>query len=188
MATANDKAVLEAIFSPASPFGDLPCLDEEELKDDDGCFDAELLAQVRGLERQGVSAAERGDLRAALELFDQAIALLPLRASAYNNRAQARRIQGDTAGAREDLDRAVSLSGAAGRAGCQALVQRGLLHRLAGRDEEAAEDFQRAAALGSPFARQQAVLLNPYAALCNRMLAQVIHKLRNPDAAETQAV
>lgn len=43
-------------------------------------------------------AAEAGDLGTALERFGQAISLLPERASAYNNRAQARRLQGDVAG------------------------------------------------------------------------------------------
>lgn len=43
-------------------------------------------------------AAEAGDLSTAVERFGQAINLLPERASAYNNRAQARRLQGDVAG------------------------------------------------------------------------------------------
>lgn len=84
-------------------------------------------------------------------------------------------------GALEDLDRAIALSGGTGQAACQALVQRGLLRRLACQDDEARADFEKAAALGSAFARQQAVALNPYAALCNKMLSEVINKLRNPD-------
>ena len=88
----------------------------------------------------------------------------------------------------QDLDRAVSLSvGSARRTGCQALVQRGLLRRLARQDDAARADFEEAAALGSEFARQQAVALNPYAALCNKMLAEVINQLRNPEAAVKQA-
>lgn len=61
-------------------------------------FAPELLAQVRDLELQGVSAAESGDVSAALERFSEAIRLLPERASAYNNRAQALRLKGDVAG------------------------------------------------------------------------------------------
>ena len=64
----------------------------------DRSFDAELLKQVKEREMQGVSAAEAGDLQAAFERFNQAILMLPERASAYNNRAQTRRLQGDTAG------------------------------------------------------------------------------------------
>ncbi|XP_060928973.1 tetratricopeptide repeat protein 36 [Limanda limanda] len=190
MASAHDRAVLQAIFNPNTPFGDVPALNqEEELIDDESGFDTELLEQVKELEKRGVSAAEAGDLQAALQLLSQAIQILPGRASAYNNRAQALRLQGDTAGALQDLDRAVSLSGGGGarRTGCQALVQRGLLRRLALQDDAARADFEEAAALGSEFARQQAVALNPYAALCNKMLAEVINQLRNPEAAETQA-
>lgn len=89
-------------------------------------------------------------------------------------------------GAVQDLDRAIALSGKTGRSACQALVQRGLLRRLACQNDEARADFERAAALGSEFARQQAVLLNPYAALCNKMLSEVINKLRNPEVSKTE--
>ncbi|XP_059786282.1 tetratricopeptide repeat protein 36 isoform X2 [Balaenoptera ricei] len=125
-------------------------------------------------------AAEAGDLSTALERFGQAINLLPEKASAYSNRAQARLLQGDVAGALEDLERALALSGGRGRAARQAFVQRGLVARLQGRDDDARGDFERAARLGSPFARRQLVLLNPYAALCNRMLADVMGQLRGP--------
>eukprot|EP00064_Thunnus_orientalis_P024324 superscaffoldBa00010255_g24610 len=98
MASAHDRAVLQAIFNPTTPFGDIPGLNqEEELIDDDSGFDTELLKQVKELEMQGVSAAEAGDLQTALQLFSQAIQILPQRASAYNNRAQALRLQGNTA-------------------------------------------------------------------------------------------
>uniref|UniRef100_A0A9J8B4S3 Tetratricopeptide repeat protein 36 n=1 Tax=Cyprinus carpio carpio TaxID=630221 RepID=A0A9J8B4S3_CYPCA len=183
MASAHDRAVLQVIFNPTSPFGDIPGLNQEdELTDDDSVFESELVKQVKDLELQGVSAAESGDLPAALQHFNQAIQILPQRASAYNNRAQTKRLQGDTKV--EDLERAISLSGGIGRSACQALVQRGLLLKLSGRDEEARVDFEKAAALGSEFARQQAVILNPYAALCNRMLSEVINKLRNPEMSD----
>lgn len=61
-------------------------------------FPKAQLEQSKALELQGVTAAEAGDLSTALERFGQAINLLPERASAYNNRAQARRLQGDVAG------------------------------------------------------------------------------------------
>lgn len=64
----------------------------------DGVFPQAQLEQSKALELQGVIAAESGDLSTALERFGQAINLLPERASAYNNRAQARRLQGDVTG------------------------------------------------------------------------------------------
>ncbi|KAM9659003.1 tetratricopeptide repeat protein 36 [Trichechus inunguis] len=182
MGTPNDQAVLQAIFNPDTPFGDVAGLDlgeeAEEEVDEDGIFPQEQLEQSKALELQGVMAAEAGDLSTALERFGQAICLLPERASAYNNRAQARRLQGDVAGALEDLERAVALSSGRGRAARQGFVQRGLLARLQGRHDDARRDFERAARLGSPFARRQLVLLNPYAALCNRMLADMMRQLR----------
>ncbi|PKU36364.1 tetratricopeptide repeat protein 36 [Limosa lapponica baueri] len=183
MATANDRAVLQTIFNPSTPFGDIPGLDEEEEEDaqeEGDSFAPELLEQARDLELQGVSAAESGDVSAALERFGEAIRLLPQRASAYNNRAQALRLRGDVAGALRDLDTAIALSRGRGRAACQSFVQRGLIHRLQAREEEARRDFERAARLGSGFARRQLVLLNPYSALCNQMLCQMLGQLRNP--------
>nr|XP_019830324.1 PREDICTED: tetratricopeptide repeat protein 36 isoform X2 [Bos indicus] len=121
MGTPNDQAVLQAIFNPDSPFGDIVGLDlgEEAEKEVDE-------------------------------------------------------------GALEDLERELALSGGRGRTARQGFVQRGLVARLQGRDDDARRDFERAARLGSPFARRQLVLLNPYAALCNRMLADVMGQLRRP--------
>ncbi|NXG49549.1 TTC36 protein, partial [Psilopogon haemacephalus] len=209
MATANDRAVLQTIFNPSTPFGDIPGLDEEEEDEEDAqgedAFPPELLEQVRDLELQGVTAAESGDVSTALERFSEAVRLLPERASGYNNRAQALRLRGDVAGeqrrgggrppattahtltplsswpgALRDLDAAIRLSRGRGRAACQSFVQRGLIHRLQGRDEEARRDLERAARLGSAFARRQLVLLNPYSALCNQMLCEMLGRLRNP--------
>jgi hypothetical protein len=50
------------------------------------------------LELEGAQAAEKGDIQLALEFLDQAVEVCPERASCYNNRAQARRLQGDTQG------------------------------------------------------------------------------------------
>ncbi|XP_037075830.1 tetratricopeptide repeat protein 36-like [Pollicipes pollicipes] len=77
-----------------------------------------------------------------------------------------------------DAERAVELSEARGLAGRQALCQRAQLHQLAGQQELALDDYRRAAQLGSQFAKTQLVALNPYAALCNRMLSEVMSKLR----------
>lgn len=36
MASAHDRAVLQAIFNPTSPFGDIPGLNQEDELTDDG--------------------------------------------------------------------------------------------------------------------------------------------------------
>ena len=48
-----------------------------------------------------------------------------------------------------------------------------MLYRLEGKDDEAYKDFDAASSLGSHFARVEAAKLNPYAKLCNSMLAEV---------------
>nr|XP_056716801.1 tetratricopeptide repeat protein 36 [Euleptes europaea] len=183
MGTAEARALLQSLFHPPVPLGVAsPEEEEEDLPppQEAGPFAPELLEQAINLELQGVAAAEAGEVDAALERFGQAIQLLPERASAYNNRAQALRLKGDPAGAMEDLDTALELSKGAGRVARQAFVQRGLIQRLQGHDEAARKDFAQAARLGSTFARQQLVLMNPYAALCNQMLAAAMKKLCGP--------
>ncbi|XP_074833185.1 tetratricopeptide repeat protein 36 [Carettochelys insculpta] len=185
MATAKDRAVLQTIFNPNTPFGNVLELAEEEavaqVQGEDGTLTSELLEQVKDLELQGVLAAESGDVNTALEKLSQAIQLLPERASCYNNRAQALRLKGDVAGALQDLDTALHLSRGTGPVACQCFMQRGLVNLLQGHEEEARHDFEQAASLGSTFARRQLVLMNPYSALCNRMLLEMMRKLQNPD-------
>jgi tetratricopeptide (TPR) repeat protein len=55
-------------------------------------------AEAKSLEVEGVKAAESGDLDKAIGLFTRAINIAPNWASGYNNRAQAYRLKGDTAG------------------------------------------------------------------------------------------
>ncbi|XP_067910196.1 tetratricopeptide repeat protein 36 [Heterodontus francisci] len=189
MATLRDQAVLQAIFNPNNPFGnDFELEAEVELTDDDSRFDPVLVQQAKDLELQGISLAESGNVDAAVEIFTQAIAIVPERASGYNNRAQTLRLKGDTAGAMSDLTKAVELSGGRGRTASLALVQRGLLYRLYQQDQEALQDFRQAATLGNAFARNQVTLMNPYAALCNRMLAKMVTSLRNPEPPASPSV
>jgi hypothetical protein len=47
-----------------------------------------------------------------------------------------------------------------------------------GKDDDAVEDFKKAADLGGTFAKQMVISLNPYAALCNQMMAEMITKFQ----------
>ena len=85
---------------------------------------------------------------------------------------------GDVTRALEDLNKAIELSRDHGAAAAQAYTQRGLIHRLNGEEDKAREDFTKAAALGSAFAKSMVVQMNPYAAMCNKMLAEAITKLK----------
>ncbi|XP_070808346.1 tetratricopeptide repeat protein 36 [Pituophis catenifer annectens] len=185
MATMKDRAVLQTLFYPNVPFDE--DFQEEKGKQaiQEGGFDPELLRQATHLEAQGITAAEGGELALALEKLNQAIQLLPARASAFNNRAQALRLKGDVTKALEDLEAALKLSKGVGPVARQGFVQRGLIQRLQGQDEAARSSFEQAAALGSIFARQQLVLMNPYAALCNQMLSEVMRKSHPKEEKET---
>ncbi|XP_070621895.1 tetratricopeptide repeat protein 36 isoform X2 [Erythrolamprus reginae] len=178
MATTWDRAVLQTIFHPNVPFDEDFQEEEEEgaQQDAPGGFDPELLREAAGLEAEGIAAAEGGELALALAKLTQAIQLLPGRASAFNNRAQALRLKGDVAEALQDLEAALKLSRGAGPVARQGFVQRGLIQRLQGHDEAARSSFEQAAALGSSFACRQLALMNPYAALCNQMLSEVMRK------------
>ena len=68
------------------------------MADPDSKFDSSKLAQVKDLEKEGIKLAEAKELDESLKYFDQAIQLLPNRGSAYNNRAQTKRLAGDVDG------------------------------------------------------------------------------------------
>ncbi|XP_069683675.1 tetratricopeptide repeat protein 36 [Periplaneta americana] len=177
MSSEQDRAILNCIFNPLLPVGE--CVYDEELPSD--LQDVEDIPNVevaKSLEIEGVKAAESGDLDTAVGIFTRAISVAPKWASGYNNRAQVYRLKGNTPAAVADLNEAINLSGAKGKSGCQALCQRGIMHRKDGNDDLARKDFEVAAKLGSQFAKMQLVELNPYAALCNQMLHDVMTKLQ----------
>ncbi|KAL8601901.1 hypothetical protein ACOMHN_020636 [Nucella lapillus] len=173
----HDKAILSRIFNPGLPSSDITIEIERPELHESVPEDAQV-KEAKGLEMEGVQAAEEGNMDAALDAFSHAILVAPHWPSAYNNRAQALRLKGDTKGALEDLNMAVVLSKGEGKSACQAFTQRALIRRLEGDDQGALEDFQAAANLGNEFAKQMLVALNPYAALCNQMLSEVMTKLR----------
>lgn len=57
---------------------------------------------------------------------------------------------------------------------CRALCQRGIIKRKQNDIDGARDDFNECAKLGSKFARQQLVELNPYAQLCNQMVTKIL--------------
>ncbi|CAG5125652.1 unnamed protein product [Candidula unifasciata] len=174
--STHDKEILKQIFSTGLPCAD--DIDSEEVEDAP-VEDNEQIRAAKELEVQGVKAAEAGNIDAAIDLFQQAVSTAPEWPSAYNNRAQALRLKGDIEGAKADLDKALELSQGSGNVACQAFTQRGLILKREGNDEGAKQDFEKAANLGSAFAKQLLAAMNPYAALCNQMLCDVMHKLRS---------
>jgi len=177
---SQDKAILNSMFNPLLPLG-------EGVVDDDpegvavlaGEGDEGVGEEARALNGAGVKAGEKGDKGAALEAFGAAIAQEPKWAAPYNNRAQVYRLMRRDTDAIADLERAMELSDGRGSAACQAALQRAMLYRLHGDDDSARRLFQQAADLGSAFAKSQMVSLNPHAALCNKMLAQMMTEVKS---------
>ena len=77
----------------------------------------------------------------------------------------------------EDLNQALACSIKPSKTRCHALCQRGVLFRKQEKLDEARNDFEEAVKMGSKFAKQQLVEINPFAALCNQMLRQAFEQL-----------
>ncbi|XP_015110967.1 tetratricopeptide repeat protein 36 isoform X2 [Diachasma alloeum] len=168
--TEHDEAVLDAIFDPLQLISDANRISSDELVGDPN--DEKVLELVK----TGIETAEAGRIDEALRIFDEARERAPDDASILNDRAQALRLAGRISDALENLNEALRMTNSRGKVAGKALCQRGLLHRLAGREDQAKQDFQEAAKNGSTFARTQLVHLNPYAAMCNAMLKEINSK------------
>ncbi|XP_013187907.1 tetratricopeptide repeat protein 36 [Amyelois transitella] len=170
----RDRAVLRSIFDPTATIGDVIDDGDTFPKDDEEPSTESYQESIR-LSAEGVHLAEAGKLKEALEALNKGIEVAPDRAAGYNDRAQVLRLLQKDDDAMSDIDRALQLTeGKQTRARALALCQRGVLLRKRGADADARAAFTEAAKLGSGFAKKQVVELNPYAALCNQMLSQVM--------------
>ncbi|XP_062521650.1 tetratricopeptide repeat protein 36-like [Corticium candelabrum] len=178
----TDELVLHHIFNPNDPFSAVEQLEEclaasdSRTSSDEGL---ENLVEAKMLELEGVKSAEAGEIDTAIRKLNKTITICPGYASAYNNRAQALQLQGDVDGALSDLNVAIQLSEGEGEVAKQAYTQRAIVRKMRGDDDNAVCDFQKAANLGSSFAKSQLVRMNPYAAMCNKMLSEAIGKLQS---------
>lgn len=95
MATSEkDQAVLQSIFNPLLPLGDVPPKHEIENENEINDENTEESKRAKDLETSGVEKAEQGDLEGALECFNEACEICPSRPSCFNNRAQLWRLKG----------------------------------------------------------------------------------------------
>ncbi|XP_067648394.1 tetratricopeptide repeat protein 36 homolog [Eurosta solidaginis] len=178
--SAHDQQVLDSIFSPLE-------LTSSVAQAIDPGANAELVDieivnaavhESKSLEVSAIRLTEDGKLSEALQAFEEALNVAPLRASVYNNRAQLLRLAGRDEEALCDLNKAIELCTQQPRTKCTALCQRGVLYRKQNNLDEARKDFEEAAKLGSSFAKAQLVEINPFAALCNQMLRQAFDQLK----------
>ncbi|XP_024878629.1 tetratricopeptide repeat protein 36 isoform X2 [Temnothorax curvispinosus] len=180
----GDRAVLKTIFDPFQPLGpsdipDFPAFQEVE-ETTDAFEEDRLEPNVLDIVKKAIVCAEEKNFDESFRLFHKALKQAPESPSILNDRAQALRLANRDEEALKDLHLAVELSEGKGRAGIQALCQRGALYRWMEQDDKAKEDFIRAAKAGSSFAKSQLVALNPYAAMCNAMLRKMTLKANRP--------
>lgn len=104
--------------------------------------------------------------------------LFPGHPSPLNNRAQIYRLLHKKSEALKDLDEALALPDveAYPLVMRQVYTQRGWVHFVEDNLEQAKADFEKAYALGNKEAHQLALRCNPYAAMCNAMLAEIVQK------------
>ncbi|XP_018329707.1 tetratricopeptide repeat protein 36 homolog [Agrilus planipennis] len=178
--SVHDRAVLSCIFNPSLP---LDAIVEAEdvnmhLRDDDEESYQEI-EKIKVMECKAIHLAESGKTDEAIKILEEAIHLAPQKASLYNNRAQVYQLKRKPNDALDDLTKAIELSGdKLLRTKREALCQRGLLYRKMENEELARNDFNEASKLGSQFAKNQLIEMNPYAALCNQMLKQAVENLQ----------
>jgi hypothetical protein len=93
MEVSNDEAILNFIFNPAAglnvvgpPPSSAPAASEKTTSSSGAGGDDEPLVKAKKLEIEGVRLAEQQKVEEAIDVFTQAINLVPDYASAYNNR------------------------------------------------------------------------------------------------------
>lgn len=171
--------MLNAIFNPHTPFEV-----QDETSSDKENPENILVEELKKLEVEAVKYAQNGEFEKSLNILNEVIEKCPKYASGYNNRAQLYRIQGNNESAINDLNKAIEMSHGKGLAASQAYMQRGLMSKQSNDTENALEDFRKASKLGNVFAKQLLLEMNPYAALCNKMLSEVFAKEFNPEVCQ----
>merc|ERR1711879_1010560 len=129
---------------------------------------------------QTMGLCENKKFKQALQTANEAVILAPKRPSGYNNRAQVYRlIKEDNNSALKDLNKCLSLSENKGSVAAQAFCQRASLKILDNDEQGAFEDFEEARKLGSKFAKESLVRLNPMARLCSQMVNSMMQSCQH---------
>ncbi|KAI8826682.1 uncharacterized protein EV422DRAFT_6208 [Fimicolochytrium jonesii] len=171
----KDEDILNVIFNP----GANPLSDGNETQQGQPAprsFSPTLLTQLKKLEAEAVQLAEEKDVKGAIQKLDECIRLEPGYASAYNNRAQAYRLEGDVDKALADLAKAIELGEGDPVVLKQAYTQRAVIRKDKGDVNGSDSDFAQGARYGNEVAKA-AVKNNPYAKMCNQVVMEAMSKL-----------
>ncbi|KAG0054592.1 Tetratricopeptide repeat protein 36 [Gryganskiella cystojenkinii] len=173
--SAKDAKILDMVFNPEGTM--LPDKETEAmLNKETTVIEPDLLKTLKAKEAEAVSLAERDDIDGAISKFTEVIELCPTYASGYNNRAQAYRIQDNTAAALEDLNKAIEHGSGQTAILKQAYTQRAIIKKLKGDKDGAQVDFERGARFGNPVAKAVSVQDNPISQLCGAMVMEMLNK------------
>ena len=182
--SASDSITLGRLFDPeAAP---PPAVPVSNSLPSDPHYSEEELSSLQSTERKAIVNAETAPSE-AFSLLSELITSHPRYASAYNNRAQLRRLMKQSnEEVLADLDLAIEyaspkvagdpVSPAQARVLKNAYTQRGAVFDATGKEKEAHQDFEAAAKYGSDVARQWLVANNPYARLCGQIVSEVMKK------------
>ncbi|KAJ2403040.1 hypothetical protein GGI23_000259 [Coemansia sp. RSA 2559] len=146
-------------------------------------LESELLDSLKARERQAIKLAESGKVAEAVGQLDDIIADCPHYASAYNNRAQAKRLlERSSDDVLVDLDMAIRYANPDNSDSVlgQAYTQKGIVYRTLGNQDAAFDNLSMGARYGNEVAKMAAPKENPYAKLCGKMVSQAMKQLRNP--------
>ncbi|KAF9410142.1 Tetratricopeptide repeat protein 36 [Podila epigama] len=173
--SAKDAKILDMVFNPEGTM--LPDKETETmLNTDKTVIEPELLKTLKKIEAEGVLLAEKDDIPGAIAKFTEVIELCPTYSSAYNNRAQAYRIQENDEAAIQDLNKAIEHGNGQPAILKQAYTQRGIIKKLKGDKDGAQVDFERGARFGNPVAKAISVQDNPISQLCGAMVMEMLNK------------
>jgi hypothetical protein len=191
--TPSDNITLTRLFDPESspsPNAHNTVTISPELPADPN-FPSPVLQELQKTEHAAIILAEDSSTTEALSLLDQLIASNPLYASAYNNRAQLKRILSyprieiisDLDAAinhglpdRTSSGSAISVSVLQAKVLSAAYTQQGAVLLESGEEDGAMRAFQEGAKYGGKVARVMAVRTNPYARLCGAIVKESMKK------------
>ncbi|KAJ2478368.1 hypothetical protein IWW56_003755 [Coemansia sp. RSA 2131] len=148
-------------------------------------YDETTLAELKQREIQAIAAAEQGQVDDAIKQLTDIIVEYPSYASAYNNRAQAYRLQSASSSmVIADLDCAIKCAHDDQTLG-QAYTQKAIVLKALGNQDDAFFNFSQGAKCGNSVAKTAASKENPYAKLCGQMVSQAMKQLHTPSTSTT---
>ncbi|KAJ2614154.1 hypothetical protein H4S08_001855 [Coemansia sp. RSA 1365] len=148
-------------------------------------IDEKQLQLLQKRELEAVRLAENGDIEQAIVQLTQIIEEYPQYASAYNDRAQAYRLQPGIFNKQliiDDLDAAIKYADNGQTIGYAYTQKAIVLREMEQTEDEVFYNFSQGAKYGNEIARMAVARENPYAKLCGKMMTEAMRQLRNPPA------